>query len=118
MGVIFEEHTKLEWRAPAIDGRVCRVWRQAVLNTPQVWIYIEINCDKPPRIRELRAWLHRSGSAPLYIHVDKEFTFNAHLDERPLNNLLGTYHTMTASLRLPLGELLSLKDEGFHVCGF
>ena len=104
MGVIFEEHTKQEWRAPAIDGRVCRIWRQAVLNTPRAWMYLEINYDKPPRIKELREWLHRSGSAPLYIRVNKVFTLNGHLDEQPLYDMLGGCHTRIASLRLPLGD--------------
>jgi hypothetical protein len=103
MGVIFEEHAKLEWRAPAVDGRVCRIWRQIVFNTPRAWIYLEISDEEPPRIRELREWLDRSGSAPLYIHVNKQFTYEEHLEERPLHDLLSGYHTRIASLRLPLG---------------
>jgi hypothetical protein len=101
MGVIFEEHAKLEWRAPAIDGRVCHIWRQIVLNTPRAWVYPEISDKMLPRIRELREWLDRSGSAPLYIHVNKEFTVDEHLKERPLHDLLSGYHIRIASLRLP-----------------
>jgi hypothetical protein len=104
MGVILEEHAKLEWRAPAIDGRVCRIWRQIVLNTPRAWMYLEISDDEAPRIRELREWLDRSGSAPLYIRVNKQLTYDEHLEERPLHDLLSGYHTRIASLRLPLGD--------------
>jgi hypothetical protein len=94
----------LEWRAPAIDGRVCHIWRQIVLNTPRAWVYLEISNGMLPRIRELREWLDRSGSAPLYIRVNKKFTIDEHLKEWPLHDLLGGYHTRIASLRLPFGD--------------
>ena len=101
MGVLFEEHAKLEWRAPAIDGQVCRIWRQIVLNTPRAWMYIEISDEGVPTIQELREWLSRSGSAPLYIRVN---TFGERLDERTLYGLLRGYHTRIASLRLLSGD--------------
>jgi hypothetical protein len=104
MGVIFKEHAMLEWRAPAIDGRVCHIWRQIVLNTPRAWVYLEISDEVLPTIRELREWLDRSGSAPLYIRVNKKFTFHEHLKERPLHDLLSSYHTRIASLRLHFGD--------------
>jgi hypothetical protein len=104
MGVIFEEHSKLEWRAPAIDGRVCRIWRQIVLNTPLAWISLEISAEHPPRTTELREWLHRSGSAPLYIRVNKKTTFGNGLYRPPWYDLLRGYHTRIASLRLPVGD--------------
>jgi hypothetical protein len=105
MGVIFEEHTKLEWRAPVVDGRVCRTWRQIILNTPRAWIYLEISAGDPPETTELREWLNRSGSAPLYIRVNKTtFTLDYHLYVRSLHDLLSGYHTRIVSLRLPLGE--------------
>ena len=99
MGVLFEEHAKLEWRAPAIDGRVCRIWRQIVFNTPRAWMYLEISDDRRPVIRELQEWLDRSGSAPLYIRVDRKFSGNPHPYQ--LYNLISSYHTRIASLRLP-----------------
>ena len=99
MGLLFEEHAKLEWRAPAVDGRVCRIWRQIVLNTPRAWVYLEISNERPPVIQELREWLDRSGSAPLYIRVDRKLPGNRHPDA--LYNLLSSYHTRIASLRLP-----------------
>jgi hypothetical protein len=104
MGVIFEEHAKLEWTAPAVDGRVCRIWRQIVLNTPRAWVYFEISDEERPRIQGVREWLDRSGAAPLYIRVNKKFTFDEHLKEQPLHDLLSGYHTRIASLRLPLGD--------------
>jgi hypothetical protein len=113
MGVIFEEHAKLEWRAPAIDGRVCRIWRQIVLDTPRAWIYLEISDEILPRIRELREWLDRSGSAPLYIRVSKGFTGDEHLVERPLHDLLGGYHARIESLRLPFGDPSFFEKQDF-----
>jgi hypothetical protein len=109
MGVIFEEHAKLEWRAPAIDGRVCRRWRQIVLNTPRAWIYLKINPEEPPGEKELRVWLDRSGSAPLHIHVDESTSRDFDLYEQPLHDMLNDYHTRLASLRLPMSDPLFFK---------
>ena len=106
MGVIFEEHTKLDWRAPAIDGRVCRIWRQIVLNTPRAWTYLEIGTDQLTK-RRLREWLHRSGSAPLHIRVIRELTCLI------LDDLLRGYHTRIASLRLPLGDSFLFEGRDF-----
>jgi hypothetical protein len=114
MGVIFEEHAKLEWKAPAIDGRVCRRWRQIVLNTPRAWIYLEISDKMLPRIRELREWLDRSGSAPLHIRVDNKPTpFDYDLYERSLHGMLNEYHTRLASLRLPASNPLFFMGRDF-----
>jgi hypothetical protein len=104
MGVIFEEHAKLEWRAPAIDGRVCRIWRQIVLNTPRAWIYLEIGGEEPPGTTELAEWLHRSGSAPLYIRISTRSTLDIYLGRYPRYDLLRDYRTRIASLRLPWGH--------------
>jgi hypothetical protein len=107
MGVIFEEHTKLEWRAPAIDGRVCRIWRQIALNTPRAWIYLEISAEEPPGTTELTEWLHRSGSAPLHIRIKKGYTydmFDIYMGRYPRCDLLRGYRTRVASLRLPAGH--------------
>ena len=94
MGVIFEEHAKLEWKAPVIDGQVCRCWRQIVLNTPRVWAYLEIRGNWP-RVEELGAWFHRSGTAPLHIRVDDGSTSK-------LVDLLNDHHTRIASLRMAI----------------
>ena len=68
-GVIFEEHAKLEWRAPVIDGRVCHQWRQTILRSPRAWAYLKIlRCCKPTP-SQLRQWLGRSGSVPLHVQL-------------------------------------------------
>ena len=121
MGAIFTEHAKLEWRAPAIDGRVCRIWRQIVLNTPRAWSYLEISHDELPRIRDLRSWLDRSGIAPLYIRViaplyirvNRMLTSDEYLYEPKLYNLLVDYHKRIASLRLPWVDSSFFEGRGF-----
>src|SRR5258706_6617807 len=113
MGVIFEEHTKLKWNAPTIDGRVCRIWRKIVLNTPRAWTHLEISHEEPPRIRELREWLHRSGSAPLHIRFNMGSTLDEHTDERALYYLLSVFHTRIASLRLPWGDSSFFETRDF-----
>ena len=42
LATVFEEH-ELEWNAPAVDGRVCRLWRELVLITPRAWSYLHIS---------------------------------------------------------------------------
>ena len=66
-GVIFEEHAKLEWRAPVIDGQVCHQWRQTILRSPRAWAYLEILQRCKPTPSQFRQWLDRSGSVPLHI---------------------------------------------------
>ena len=68
-GVIFEEHAKLEWRAPIIDGQVCRQWRQTILHSPRAWAYLEIGHNFESAPSELSHWLDRSGSVPLHIQA-------------------------------------------------
>ena len=68
-GVIFEEHAKLEWRAPLIDGQVCRQWRQTILRSPRVWAHLQIVQDFTSAPSKLHQWLDRSGSVPLHIQA-------------------------------------------------
>ena len=69
-GVIFEEHAKMEWKAPVIDGLVCRQWRRTILCSPRAWAYLEIGGDFESAPLELRQqWLGRSGTAPLHIQA-------------------------------------------------
>ena len=105
MAIIFEEHAKLEWRAPAIDGRVCRLWRQITLNTPRAWSYLEIGCRKGLRLR-ISPWLDRSRTAPLHIRVDENLTRRGETNNGALYELLHEYHTRIASLRI-LGGIFS-----------
>jgi hypothetical protein len=69
LGVVFEEHAQLEWRAPAIIGQVCRFWRQEVLHHPRAWSHIEIRSIQAVDVQSLRLWLNRSGAAPLNLSI-------------------------------------------------
>ena len=82
-GVIFEEHAKLQWKAPLIDGRVCRQWRRTILRSPRAWAYLEIGHKFESAPSKLLQWLDRSGSAPLHIKAinwtwDVEEILNQH----------------------------------------
>ena len=68
-GVIFEEHAKLEWKAPLIDEQVCRQWRQTILCSPRAWAHMEIGYSFRSAPSKLHQWLDRSGSAPLHIQI-------------------------------------------------
>ena len=68
-GVIFEEHAKLEWRAPLIDGQVCRQWRQTILRSPRAWAHLKIGKKTISTPSKVHQWLDRSGSVPLYIRA-------------------------------------------------
>ena len=96
-----------------MDGRVCRIWRQIVLDTPRAWAYLEVNGDQPPRMGELRLWLLRSGTAPLHICVTNDFTPDEEFDERTLYDLLGDHHARIVSLRLPWGDPAFFEGRGF-----
>ena len=113
LGSIFEEHARLEWRAPAIDGQVCRLWRQITLNSPRVWTYLEIDYDIRPSLAQLRSWLCRSGAAPLHIRVYDDFMFDQPTSMGTLYHLLGEYHTRIASLRMALGKLSFFDRRAF-----
>ena len=69
LGVIFEEHAKLEWRALVIDGQVCHQWRQTILRSPRAWAHLKIGRKFASAPSKLRQWLDRSGSVPLHIQV-------------------------------------------------
>jgi hypothetical protein len=94
LGIIFEEHAKLEWRAPAIDGQVCRFWRQTVIGHPRAWCYIEIGNRASPTTSDVQLWLSRSRAAPLYI----DFKRGHYLDK--LADLLRDHTIRIKSLRM------------------
>ena len=100
--MIFEEHAKCEWSAPAIDERVCRLWRQIVLNTPRAWRYLEISSHehKQPSRRELESWLSRSGTVPLHIRIGVDIELDESINGRTLYGLVSDCHTRIASLRM------------------
>ena len=79
-GVIFEEHAKLEWKAPLIDVQVCRQWRQTILRSPRAWAHLEIGNGTISTPSKVHQWLDRSGSAPLHI-VAFMWTWTAGVEE-------------------------------------
>ena len=103
LAIIFEEHAKCEWSAPAIDGKVCRFWRRIVLNTPRAWRYLEIPQygHKQPSIRELQSWLNRSGTVSLHINirVGVDIQLDKGVNGWTFYDLISDFHTRIASLR-------------------
>ena len=71
LGVIFEEHAKLEWDAPVIDGQVCRQWQQTILRSPRAWMHLDIAKIYESSPSKLHQWLDRSRSVPLHIKATK-----------------------------------------------
>jgi len=67
--VIFEEHAKVEWNAPVIDGQVCRQWQQTILRSPRAWAHLDIAKFPKSSPSKLHQWLDRSGSVPLHVKV-------------------------------------------------
>ena len=111
IGLIFEGRAALEWKAPTVDGRVCRLWRQINLNTPRAWDYLEIYNRYRPITGQLRVCLSRSGSAPLHIRV--EHTFHRNIKLHTWYNLLAEHHTRITSLRMREGGLSFLEEREF-----
>ena len=68
-GVVFEEHAKLEWKAPLIDGQVCHQWRQTILHSPRAWAHLQIGQKFTSAPSQLHQWLERSGSVPIQIQL-------------------------------------------------
>ena len=99
----------LEWKAPTIDGRVCRLWRQIVLNTPRAWAYLEIRDYPMPSMGEVRLRLHRSDTAPLHIDT-REAEWSAC---EKLYDLFSEHHTRIASLRTRYGNQSFFEGRDF-----
>lgn len=110
--IIFEEHAKLEWWAPAIDGQVCRLWRQIILNAPRAWAYLDIYDNRPSEV-ELCSWLRRSGTAPLHIRISFDFTFDKEISTTTLYDILCVHHTRITSLRMKMGKLSFFEGRDF-----
>ena len=106
--MIFIEHAILEWNAPSIDGRVCRVWRRIVLNTPRAWAYFTIR-NNPVSIDEVRLRLQRSGAAPVHIDIRDAGKFFSY----KLYDLLSYHHTRIASLRARYCSPSFFEDRDF-----
>ena len=106
--IIFGEHAKLEWEAPTIDGRVCRLWRQIVLNTPRAWARLEIRNDSVPSMDEVRLRLHRSSTALLHIDIR-----TGHDASQRLYDLFNDHHARIASLRMQYGSQSFFEGRDF-----
>ena len=122
-GVIFEEHAKLEWRAPVIDGLVCRQWRRIVLRSPRAWSHIEIGDDfRSAPSKLLQQWLGRSGTAPLHIRVSDLWDVKEILDQHHKRiESLTVCHDLAQSLlenrSFPILQSLTIYGRGiaFHL---
>src|SRR5258706_5272608 len=109
--IIFEEHAMLEWKAPTIDGRVCRLWRRIVLNTPRAWAYLTIRKYYAPSVGELRLWLHQRLSTLI----------PARQDGTPVRSCTIYLETTTQESHLcerGTAPSPSSKGEIFHACDF
>ena len=106
--LIFEEHAVLEWEAPTIDGQVCRLWREIILNTPRVWAYFTICKYNMPGMGELRSRLHRSSSALLHIEARAEERAS-----QKLYDLLSDHRARIASLRMEYGSQSFFEGRDF-----
>ena len=109
--IIFEEHAILEWEAPTIDERVCRLWRRIILSTPRAWAYIRFPKFYAVSISmsDVRLRLHRSSTAPL--HVDTRAVGWA--DCKRLYNLFSDHCTRIASLRMTYGSQTFFEGRDF-----
>ena len=107
LGVIFEEHAKLEWQAPVKDGRVCRLWRQIMLHCPRAWAHLELDMIYEPDPSVLRLWLDRSGAAPLHIQADS-YTPN-------IDWLLDRHHERIESLIVDSGPYSMFENRSFPI---
>ena len=106
--MIFVEHATLEWKAPSIDGQVCRLWRRIVLNTPREWAYFTIRNNSVP-IDEVRLRLQRSSPAPL--HIDTRDAGQNFCQK--LYDLFSDHHTRIASLRVWWGSQSFFEERDF-----
>ena len=113
-GVIFEEHAKLDWRAPIIDGQVCRQWRQTILHNPRAWAYLEICQGCKLASSNLHQWLDRSGSVPLHIQLMEwvrgaEEALDPHCKRMESIALYGGFLTFLKNRSFPILQSLTIR---------
>jgi hypothetical protein len=120
LGVIFEEHAKLEWNAPVIDGQVCRQWQQTILRSPRAWAHLEIVENFRSAPSKLHQWLDRSGSVPLHIEaincipgeeeaVDQHHKRIESIELSRRSRILAEFENWS----FPILQSLSISDYGF-----
>ena len=117
-GVIFEEHAKLEWKAPLIDGQVCRQWRQMILCSPRAWSHLRISHKFQSAPSKLHQWLDRSGSAPLHIQpidwtLDVEKALDPHCKRIQSITLYKRRIAFLENRSFPILQSLSIESLGF-----
>lgn len=73
--------------APLLLGHVCSYWRRLAFATPGLWASIHIVTPpqspylrKPPPLREISAWLSRSGALPLSISLSSPYSLTSPTD--------------------------------------
>ncbi|KIM19976.1 hypothetical protein M408DRAFT_30769, partial [Serendipita vermifera MAFF 305830] len=47
LSIIFVHIARINWKSPFVLGRVCRYWRESVLQTPEAWSMVKLNRIKP-----------------------------------------------------------------------
>ena len=115
-GVIFEEHARLEWRAPVTDGQVCHQWRQNILRSPRAWAYPEIHRSCKPALLQFRQWLDRSGSVPLHIRFMKriwgaEKVLDPHCKRIKSITLQCSFNALLSNRSFPILQSLTIMAE-------
>ena len=115
-GVIFEEHAKLEWRAPVIDAQVCHQWRQTIVHSPRVWAYLEFPRNCKPAPSNLHQWLDRSGSVPLHIQLMEwvcgaEEVLDPHCKRITSISLSGSFISFLQNRSFPILQSLTIRAE-------
>ncbi|KAJ7457094.1 hypothetical protein FB451DRAFT_1275921 [Mycena latifolia] len=98
-------------RAPLLLGRICRDWRNIVLDSPELWASLEIDrVDIPVDLVEI--WLSRAQNFPLTL-VLKVSVFDDEWDSAPYIDVLQrqaqTWRDVT--LELPFENLLLLGPD-------
>lgn len=63
------EYVRYSERSLLAATHVSTHWRQVALTTPSLWTYISLVGNRRAEIPKLRAYLQRSGTLPLSIHV-------------------------------------------------
>ncbi|KAG8961044.1 hypothetical protein FRC00_013362 [Tulasnella sp. 408] len=67
-----KDHERAKWsHFPTTASHVCQTFRQHALGTPTFWTTLEF-CQPVPALEKYRAWLGRSGEAPLDITINSE----------------------------------------------
>jgi len=119
-GVVFEEHAKLEWIAPVIDGLVCRQWRRTILRSPRAWAHLEIGERFRSAPSDLRhQWLCRSGTAPLHIRVSSLWDVEEILDQHykrfeSLTVLHDLAYALFEDSSFPILQSLTIYDRSIY----